>query len=226
MCNLYESTPRDKINMRHALTLPDVPYERTIAPLRAAPFVMAQGTSAVGQWGMIPYSSKTRIPTTSQGKRMSTNNARSETVATAWTFRQAWTRGRRCLIPADSYDEPYWGTGKNIWWRFRRADGQPWALAGIWDEWIDKATGEVVPNFTMLTMNCDAHPLLRLMHKPDPKLAPDAQDKRSVVPIEVGDWDRWLHGSIDDARDLIRVPAQGLFDHGPADPQIVATLPL
>ncbi len=226
MCNLYESTPRNKVNMRHLVRLPEVEYLPTIAPLRAAPFVMAQGASAVGQWGMIPYSSKTRIPMTSQGKRMSTNNARTETIATAWTFRQAWTRGKRCLIPADSYDEPYWGTGKNIWWRFRRADGQPWALAGIWDEWTDKATGEVVPNFTMLTMNCDAHPLLRLMHKPDPKLLPDAQDKRSVVPIEEADWDRWLHGSIDDARDLIRVPPQELFAHGPADPAIVAALPL
>jgi putative SOS response-associated peptidase YedK len=90
---------------------------------------MARGGSAVGQWGMIPPGSTTRMPMTKLGRRMSTNNARVETVASAWTFRFPWARGQRCLIPADSYDEPYWGTGKNIWWRFRRADGQPWALA-------------------------------------------------------------------------------------------------
>jgi hypothetical protein len=88
-----------------------------------------------------------------------------------------------CLIPADDYDEPYWGSGKNIWWRFARADGQPWALAGLWNERTDPASGEVVPSYTMLTINCDAHPLLSRFHKPDPMRPPDKQDKRSVVAI-------------------------------------------
>ena len=39
-------------------------------------------------------------------------------------------------------------------------------LAGLWSEWTDHATGEVVPNFTMLTMNCGAHPLLTNFDKP------------------------------------------------------------
>jgi putative SOS response-associated peptidase YedK len=68
---------------------------------------------------------------------------------------------QRCIIPATSYDEPYWGPlfepfAKTVWWRFARADGRPWGLAGIWHEWTDPATGEVVPNCTMLTQNCDA----------------------------------------------------------------------
>lgn len=57
-------------------------------------------------------------------------------------------------------------------------------LAGIWNEWIDPATGEVVPSYTMLTMNSDSHPMLRRLHKPDPKLPADQQDKRAVVHIE------------------------------------------
>jgi putative SOS response-associated peptidase YedK len=116
MCNLYKSTPRDRINARHLVTLPELLYADTIAPLKPAPFVMAQGASAVGQWGMIPPNSKTRIPTGKEGRRMSTNNARTETVASSWTYRFPWQDGKRCLIPCDSYDEPYWGTGKNIWW--------------------------------------------------------------------------------------------------------------
>ena len=39
----------------------------------------------------------------------------------------------------------------------------------------------------MLTINADDHPLMRRMHKPDPKFAPDQQDKRSVVTIEMED---------------------------------------
>ncbi|BDT66479.1 hypothetical protein os1_06420 [Comamonadaceae bacterium OS-1] len=153
---------------------------------------------------------------------MSTNNARAERVASAWTFAGPWKAGQRCLIPAQSYVEPYWGyRNKNIWWKFERADGLPWALAGIWSEWTDPATGEVVPSYSMLTQNCDVHPLLKLMHKPelDPKskLPLAEQDKRTVVPIEQGDWDAWLHGTVEHARALIQVPALALFAHGPED---------
>ncbi len=33
------------------------------------------------------------------------------------------------------------------------------------------------------------------MHKPDPKLGLDQQDKRSVVALETADWDTWLGAS-------------------------------
>lgn len=232
VCNLYQSTPRDKINLRHLVALPELPYPAVIAPLSPAPIVLARGASAVAQWGMIPPGSESRKPLrktkdAKTGKEklvpLSTNNARRETVAKAWTFRFPWARGQRCLIPADSYDEPYWGTGKNIWWRFWRADGEPWALAGIWNEWTDPATGEVVPNFTMLTQNCDGHPLLQLMHKPDGAVPPD---KRAVVPIEPADWDTWLHGSLEQAEALIRVPPIEAFRHGAADPAKQVDLPI
>ena len=185
MCNLYQSTPRGTINARHLVQLPLVEYAATIAPLKPGPIVMAGGASAVGQWGLIPHSSKTRKPMTTTGKPMSTNNARRETLASAWTYRFPWSRGQRCLIPCDSFDEPYWGTGKNIWWRFHRSDGEPWALAGIWSEWTDPATGEMVPSYSMITQNCDAHPLLSLMHRPEVDrvtkevLPLHKQDKRS-----------------------------------------------
>jgi putative SOS response-associated peptidase YedK len=111
-----------------------------------------------------------------------------------------------------------------VWWRFGRSDGQPWALAGLWAEWTDPASGEVVLSYTMLTQNCDAHPLLSRMHKPDPALPPHAQDKRSVVPIEREHWDQWLHGSSAQALELVRLPAVERFAHGPADPGQQVTL--
>jgi hypothetical protein len=52
------------------------------------------------------------------------------------------------------------------------------------------------------------------MHKPDPKLGPDQQDKRSVIPIEPSDYDQWLVGTVADARVLLRVPAVDLFFAG------------
>jgi len=106
-----------------------------------------------------------------------------------------------------SFDEPCWETGKNVWWTFRRADGDPWGLAGLWNTWTDKDTGEVYESYTMLTLNADDHTPMSCMHKPDPKLPPDQQDKRSVVAIDLGEIDTWLNGSNTEAAKLVRLPA-------------------
>ena len=72
----------------------------------------------------------------------------------------------------------------------------------------------------MITQNCDGHPVLGLMHKPDPNLPADQQDKRAVVPLSEGDWDQWLHGSVAQAEALIQVPTVEIFRHGPAQDKV------
>ena len=84
------------------------------------------------------------------GKRLSTVNARREGMAKSWTYGGPWRKGQRCIIPAQLYVEPYWGTGKHIPWQFERTDGEPWGLAGLWGEWTDPVTGEVPPSYTMI----------------------------------------------------------------------------
>jgi putative SOS response-associated peptidase YedK len=229
MCNRYETVSKYGIRTRFDVEPYPDPVPPAIGPLGRGDFITGAG-ARVGQWGLIPPTSPTRRPATPDGKPLSTNNARRERMATAPTFRGAWRKGQRCIIPAESYDEPYWGTGKNIWWRFWRADGAPWALAGLWDVWTDPATGELVPSFTMITQNCDCHPLLGLMHKPEVDKATgqplpiEQQDKRCPVPLEASDWDAWLHGSVDQVQALIRVPALAVFRHRPADPAVAFEL--
>ena len=91
----------------------------------------------------------------------------------------------------------------------------PWALARLWNTWTDKATGERVESYIMLALNADEHPLTSRMHKPDPQLGPDAQDKRSMVRFELEDVDARLHGSQNQARTLIRLAPAETFDAGP-----------
>ena len=69
--------------------------------------------------------------------------------------------------------------------RFDAADSQPWHLAGLWNMWADPGTGEIHESYSMMTMNCDAHPLLRRLHKPEPVLSADQQSKRSILAIEL-----------------------------------------
>lgn len=68
---------------------------------------------------------------------------------------------------------------------------------------------------TWVTINADADPLMNRMHKPDPKLPADQQDKRSVVVIEPEHFDVWLAGAVDDARSLIRLAPTAVFAAGP-----------
>ena len=66
----------------------------------------------------------------------------------------------------------------------------------------------------MITQNCDGHPLLKLMHRPDPTRPPHLQDKRTVVPLKKGNWDAWQHGTVEQAEALIQVPPLELFVDG------------
>lgn len=73
----------------------------------------------------------------------------------------------------------------------------------------------MVESYTMLTINADDHPLMRRMHRPNPKRPPNQQDKRSVIPIERRDVERWLAGSVGDAKSLMRLAAVEDFAAAP-----------
>src|SRR5947207_1917371 len=97
------------------------------------------------RWGLIPYWSKD----VSMGARCI--NAMAETVATKPAFRDAFAQGQRCIVPVDGFYE--WkkaGTSKQPH-AFVGADGLPLSLAGLWDRWTDRTTGETVQTFTILT---------------------------------------------------------------------------
>jgi putative SOS response-associated peptidase YedK len=231
MCNRYDTPRPQDIANQFQLQLPldlTTHYSPSIGPRNNGPYVRS-GRLEVGQWALLPDKNPDRIPRGWNGKPINTNNCRMEGMTKkSPTFRAPWARGQRCLIPAVSFDEPYWGgvAGKNIWWRFRRADGALWALAGLYNDWIDPATGEVVHSYTMITTNADSHPLISLMHKHDPKAPDDQQDKRSVVAVEHENWAVWLSGTFEQALTLVQPPRMDVIAHAPADPAITEQLPV
>jgi len=218
MCNRYETTEQTELERFWSIGRKNpLPWPKMVFPRAPGPFIRRarevegyERELVVGQWGLIPWFAKTPKLT------FSTNNARAEELASKASYKQPWARGQRCIIPAAAFDEPNWESGKNVWWRFARADAAPWGLAGLWSTWVDKATGEVHESYTMLTLNADEHPLMSRMHKPDPKLPPDQQDKRSVIPIEFGDADQWLEGTVKEAGKLLKLAPVEVFAAGPA----------
>lgn len=132
-----------------------------------------------------------------------TYNARAETVASLASFKNAWAKARHCIIPADAIFEPDWRTGKHIPMRITRGDGQALGVAGLWQPWRSPV-GEWINSFTMLTINADAHPIYKNLHRPDPKRPPDKQDKRMVVLLHDDAYQAWLEAPPERSMDFMR----------------------
>jgi putative SOS response-associated peptidase YedK len=125
-----------------------------------------------------------------------TYNARSETVAEKPSFRDAWRKGHRCIIPAESFFEPDWRSGKAVPTRIARADGEPLGIAGLWSAW-KSPKGEWRHSYTMLTINADQHPLMRMFHKP-------TDEKRIVVILPPDRYQDWLEAPVEHSMDFMR----------------------
>jgi putative SOS response-associated peptidase YedK len=100
-------------------------------------------TLSTMRWGLIPSWA------TDPGIGYKTINARSETVATTFSFREPF-KSQRCLVPADGFYE--WkreGKTKQPYC-FEVNDGELFAFAGLWDRWIDPQ-GEPIETCTILT---------------------------------------------------------------------------
>lgn len=193
MCGRYSNTTPPEAMRRIFQCVGSINFPPTYncAPTQRLP-VVALGKDGrrlvLMTWGLVPHWSRAGKP------GYATINARAETVASKPTFRDAFQR-RRCLVPADGFFEwqptPEPG-GKKLPWRITMADGQPFAMAGIWERWQpgDDQAGEKIDSFSIIVT--DANDLLRPIHERMPViLAPD-------------DWDRWLERESPGPTSLLR----------------------
>lgn len=153
----------------------------------------AVAEALIGRFGLVPHWAKDETV----GRH--TYNARSETVASKPSFRDAWRLGRRCVVPAEAIYEPDWRSGRGVPTRIRRSDGQPLALAGVWTGWRSP-TGEVLRSFSLLTVNADHHAFMRQFHKPD-------EEKRMVVVLPLHALQHWLQAPVTEAQAWIQACA-------------------
>ena len=132
------------------------------------------------RWGLVPsWAKDVKI-----GASMI--NARAETVAEKPAFRAAFKR-RRCLVAVDGwYEWKVVAEGKEPW-RFRHPDGLPFALAGLFETWVDPK-GVAVRSVAVVTTVPNA--VARVIHDRMPVLlARDAFDAW-LSPSELSPTDR------------------------------------
>jgi putative SOS response-associated peptidase YedK len=112
-------------------------------------------------WGLIPSWTKTRQD--AEQMRVRTLNCISEEAFEKPAFRDA-IRANRCLVPCTGFFEWRWfQNGKVKYPYFIRVPNEKiFSLAGIWSEWTDRATGEVLTTYSVLTSK--ANPLMEKIH--------------------------------------------------------------
>ena len=120
------------------------------------------------RWGLVPRWWSKPLK---ELMRLSTFNARVETVTTKPFFREAF-KHTRCIIPASGYYEWQDTPGGKQPHYFTRTDGQVISFAGLWDEWKDRATGETVKSCTMIitepnAMVAEVHDRMPVVLEPD-----------------------------------------------------------
>ena len=115
------------------------------------------------RWGLVPsWAKDIKI-----GARMI--NARAETVAEKPAFRSAF-RHRRCLIIADGFYEWKRSVKPAQPYYFSMKDGNPFAIAGLWEHWKD-ASGKVVETCAMITTG--PNNMMRPIHDRMPVILPE-----------------------------------------------------
>ncbi|RZK33422.1 MAG: SOS response-associated peptidase [Hymenobacter sp.] len=168
MCGRYTIiSPSPALAKRFNAAEPTAPAPNyNAAPSQVLPIITnaAPGQIQLVSWGLVP--SWSRDP--AGGPKPI--NARAETLAEKSSFRQLLAR-RRCLVLADSFYEWQDASGKTKTpHRILLKDEQPFAFAGLWDEWVDKASGEVHPTFTIITT--DPNELMAKLHNRMPVILP------------------------------------------------------
>lgn len=151
---------------------PDVAPRYNIAPSQPV-LVIPNRTARLlrpARWGLIPhFAADPRV-----GHRQI--NARAESLAARPAFRAAFAR-QRCLIPADGFYEWQRGGRARTPFYVRAGDGEPLALAGLWDVWRPPV-GEPIASCTIVTTRANA------------RLAP-IHDRMPVI-LPAAAWDAWL----------------------------------
>jgi putative SOS response-associated peptidase YedK len=174
MCGRYRQArdPREVAEFFGTVNpLPNTPPSWNIVPtqdalvVRRHPETGARHLDAL-RWGLVPH----WATDLSVGARMI--NARAETLAERPGFRDAFARGRRCLVPADGFYERRAGVrlrAPKQPYTVALRDGTPMALAGLWDGWRGPG-GNAVRSFAIVT--CEANDKLRALHDRMPVILP------------------------------------------------------
>jgi len=145
----------------------------------------------VSTWGLVPHWIKDK----KQLKELwnKTLNARGETIFEKPSFRES-ANHNRCIIYINGFYEHHHLDGKTFPFYIHQKNDKPLPLAGLWSEWTDQETGEMLNTFSIVTTR--GNKMLTKIHN-NPKL--EGPRMPLILPQELED--KWLN-PIEDQLDV------------------------
>ncbi|GAA4429213.1 SOS response-associated peptidase [Pontibacter saemangeumensis] len=172
MCGRYSVLPKAKGDSKAAKLLAAQMREAhyNAAPSQHLPVITNTQPDTVQffSWGLQPFWAKD----VKSVKR--SINARAETLTEKPSFRNL-LKTKRCLVPADGFFEWQATPEGKVPYRILLKGEDTFSFAGLWDEWLDKSTGELLHTYTIITT--EANDLVKPIHDRMPViLSPEAEE--------------------------------------------------
>ena len=161
------------------------------------PIITADREVQSFKWGLIPIWVKDKKQA-DEIKRM-TLNARTDTIFQKPSFREPIMK-KRCIVPSTGYFEWRHEGNKKIPYYIYVKDEPIFSMAGVYDLWLDKSTGEVISTFSIITT--EANTLTDYIHN---------TKHRMPAILSTEDEERWLEPKLtktDIERLLLPFPAE------------------
>ncbi len=195
MCGRYILIQKaEALEKRFSIRIPDTIHlvpSYNISPGKYAPVITNENPHEIQlyRFGLTPFwSSKLNliINARTEGDGNPDNDPRytgAKGIISKPAFRKP-IRSQRCLIPADAFiegpekeklDKPYVV--------YLRNKVRPFAFAGIWDQWANPDSGEIISSFAIITTVANSL-LLKIPHR------------RSPVILRQGDEKRWISNDL------------------------------
>lgn len=179
MCGRYAvfSTNEQIAARFHVSGADDAPAEHAhfnAAPSQLLPVLTSpSGSLQYFRWGLIPSWAKD----SSIGNKLI--NARAETLLEKPSFRTAF-RKRRCLVLCDGFYEWQKTPSGKVPMFIRLASGEPFGIAGLWEQWRNPETDELLPSFTIITTA--PNELMQEIHNRMPAIVRQEEEEQWLTP--------------------------------------------
>ncbi len=180
MCYFVEiNLPRKELESRFGVNMPEDPRYMPgfIHSAFSKPFlpVITNDSPEIIQlfrWGLIP--SWVKDEETAEKILNGTFNARAETIWEKPSFRVA-AKQKRCLVPAHGFFEWHTEGEKKIPYYIKRKDDKTFALAGLYENWINPVSGEIINSYSIITT--PANKMMEKIHNLKKRMP-------AILPIE------------------------------------------
>lgn len=200
MCYRYSVPGSDSLVKRFSVPfLEPVPFKRqyhaSSFDLPKLPVITNEKPKQIQllTWGLIPPWVKDRK--TAEEVRLKTMNARAESIFEKPSFRHT-AEQKRCLVLADGFFEWQEYQGKNYPYYIRLKTHEPFAMAGLWDTWVDKEVSAELRTYSVITTKMN--PLMEQIHN---------KKKRMPVILRRENEEEWISASLNkESAQMLLVP--------------------